>query len=195
MSDFQSVHRPSLGHILNGMRRFAWLGAANPQAVALMNRRISNQRVGSMQHGAWLGTSDPKHGATEIRRLVEQVCSGLQSGDFAGEILACYHWVCANIRYMRDPHEVELVKEPVVTLRTRQADCDDMATLLAAMLMATGNECRFVLVSFNPERIPSHVLVAVKTPAGFLPLDPVANSMTSEMWAKATNVIQVPCSP
>lgn len=195
MDQFQNVYRPSLGHIVNGMRRFAWLGAANPQAVQAFNRRISQTRVGSMRQGAWLGTSDPQHGAQEIRRLVEQICAGLQSGDYAGEILACYYWVCQNIRYMRDPHEVELVKEPIITLRTRQADCDDISTLLAAMLMATGNECRFVLISFNPERVPSHVFVAVKTPAGFLPLDPVANRLTADMWSRATNIIQIPCTP
>jgi len=195
MSEFQIVQRPTLPRIVNGMRRFAWLGAANPQAVAVFNRRLSNARIGSMQTGAWVGTSDPKHGALEIRRLVEQICSGLQSGDYAGEILACYYWVCQNIRYMRDPQEVELVKEPIVLLRTRSGDCDDAAVLLASMLMACGNECRFVLISFNPQKIPSHVFCAVKTPAGFLPLDPVANRVTRDMWSKATSILQIPCSP
>lgn len=195
MSTFQTINRPSLPLIVNGMRRFAWLGAANPHAVASFNSRLTQRRIGSMQQGAWVGTSDPKHGAMEIRTLVEKICSGLQAGDYAGEILACYYWVCQNIRYMRDPHEVELVKEPIVVLRSRSGDCDDASVLLAAMLMAAGNECRFVLISFNPQKIPSHVFCAVKTPTGFLPLDPVANRVTRDMWAKATHVIQIPCSP
>lgn len=194
---FRIVNKPSLDVVIDGMRRFAWLGAANPEAVAAINqKRLTQRRLGSMTSGAWLGTSDPKHGAMEIRRLVESICAGLQPGDYAGEILACYYWVCQNIRYMRDPHQVELVKEPIVTLRTRAADCDEIATLLAAMLMGCGNECRFVLISFTPDKQPSHVFTTVKIPkGGWLTLDPVANCVTDEMWGRATNIIQIPCTP
>ena len=122
----------------------------------------------------------------EVRRLCEQICSELAQGDYAGECLAIYHWVCQNIRYMRDIHDVEFVKEPGQLLKTRAGDCDDMATLLAAMLMAMGNRCDFVLARFNGSPIPSHVYVRVLSPKGPIVLDPVANRDTGRMLKQLT---------
>jgi transglutaminase-like putative cysteine protease len=120
-----------------------------------------------------------------IRRLVEQICAPLAQGDYAGECLALYYWVCQNIRYMRDPLEVEFVKEPERVLETRAGDCDDMATLLAAMVMACGNRCRFVLVGFQKGKGPSHVYLEVISPRGeIVVLDPVANRNTANMLKK-----------
>lgn len=128
----------------------------------------------------------------EIRRLVEQVCADLAPGDYASEVLACYYWACQNIRYMRDVHEVEFLKEPRVTLETRSGDCDDIATLLASMLMSCGNPCSFMLAGFTRPYSPSHVFVLVNTPAGTAPLDPVANRLTPEMLNRVTGSTVVP---
>ena len=121
----------------------------------------------------------------EVRRLVEKICSNLTQGDYAGEALACYYWCCQNIRYMRDIHDVEFLKEPRRLLETRAGDCDDIATLLAAMLMACGNRCQFALVGFNGASAPGHVFVEVLTPGGPVPLDPVANWDTANMLRRA----------
>jgi len=121
----------------------------------------------------------------EVRRLVERICRGISQGDYASEVLACYYWVCQNIRYMRDIHDVEFLKEPRRLLETKAGDCDDISTLLAAMLMACGNRCRFVLVGFNGAPVPGHVFVEVITPSGAIPLDPVANRDTAKMMRSA----------
>ena len=117
----------------------------------------------------------------EVRALVEKICSGIEQGDYAGECLACYYWVCQNIRYMRDIDNVEFVKEPARVIETGAGDCDDMSTLLAAMFMACGNRCRFVLVGFHAGRGPSHVFTEVLTPHGPITFDPVANRDTAQM--------------
>lgn len=122
----------------------------------------------------------------EVRRLCEVICEDLAQGDYAGECLAIYHWVCQNIRYMRDIHDVEFVKEPIQLLRTKSGDCDDMATLLAAMLMAMGNRCDFVLACFKHSPSPSHVYVRVLSPKGPIVLDPVANRDTGRMLKELT---------
>jgi len=127
----------------------------------------------------------------EVRGLVEEICRGLQQGDYVGEALACYYWVCQNIRYLRDISGVEFVKEPRKTIETRTGDCDDMATLLAAMLMSCGNTCRFVLVGFKAKTPPSHVFVEVLTPNGPVALDPVANRETQQMLQRAKTRIEV----
>ncbi len=127
------------------------------------------QVVGYMRKFAHQGARDP-----DIIAINRRVCRNLQSGDYGGECLAAYYWVCSNVRYMRDPYGVELVQWPIRTVDTGAGDCDDMATLLAAMCMALGNQCRFALVGFSPGGPPTHVYCEVRTPSGFKVLDPVA---------------------
>jgi hypothetical protein len=145
-----------------------------------------------MRKFAIKGSSD-----LDVRRQVELLCAGVHPGDYASEILAIYYWVHANIRYMRDIYDVEFLKEPRMLLQTKSGDCDDIATLLAAMLMAAGNKCAFCVVGFNTPSTPSHVFVAVQTPKGPVAVDPVAGAATSRMAARITGmqVFQVNGAP
>ena len=122
----------------------------------------------------------------EILALREDICRGLEQGDYASECLAAYYWVCNpnNVRYMRDPTGAEYVKEPIRTVETGAGDCDDIATLLAALLLAMGNRCRFALVSLDHPGQPTHVFVEVATPTGYRALDPVAHENTASMLAR-----------
>jgi len=128
----------------------------------------------------------------DLRALVEDICKNVVQGDYAGECLACYYWVCQNVRYMRDIHEVEFVKQPERLIETLSGDCDDIATLLAAMFMSCGNKVRFVLVGFSPGGPPSHVFVEVLTARGNITFDPVANRDTANMLKRVATRIEVP---
>jgi hypothetical protein len=118
-----------------------------------------------------------------VRSLVENLCKNIPSGDYSSEVLACYYWVCRNIRYMRDIDKVEFLKSPHRLLATGTGDCDDMSTLLASMLMACGNQCRFTTVGFGKKKPTpfSHVFVQARTPHGWVTLDPVSNKITKDM--------------
>lgn len=89
--------------------------------------------------------------------------ANLRSRDGVGEVRALQMWIQNHIRYVRDPVDVELVQTPEVTLKLRTGDCDDQATLLAAMLKSTGHPAQFVAVGINGGPF-SHVLV--ETPVG-----------------------------
>ncbi len=128
-----------------------------------------------------------------VRSLVERLCAGVEPGDYASELFACYAWVDQNIRYMRDIDDVEFLKEPGVLIETKSGDCDDIATLLAAMFMACGNECVFSLVGFKNQPMPSHVFCCVKTPSGLIAYDPVARFKTSDMVSSITSRFDIPC--
>ncbi len=127
-----------------------------------------------------------------MRPLVEDICRDVAQGDYASEALAIYHWVCKYIRYMRDVQNVEYLQQPTALLKTCSGDCDDIACLIASMLMACGNQATFTLMGFGSAPIPSHVFCSVVTPSGPIPLDPVANRQTATMFRQSTHKLVVP---
>jgi transglutaminase-like putative cysteine protease len=129
-----------------------------------------------------------------VRKLTEAICGGLPSKAYADEYLALYYFVLSRTRYMRDPRTIELVRSPHVVAgtlwsgSTPSLDCDDMAALLAAMILAVGGQCRFVTVAFSNmhvrgERQYSHVFVQAREPqtGAWITLDPVAADKTKSM--------------
>ncbi len=121
-----------------------------------------------------------------VRSTVEDICRDITPGNYAAEMLACYYWVCANIRYMRDPHSLERVSAPRNVLERGTEDCESIATLIAAMGMACGNQMAFCICSFSNPPVPSHAYAMVRSPGGWIPLDPVANRVTSDMSRRMT---------
>jgi hypothetical protein len=136
-------------------------------------------------------------GDLSVRALAEEICRGLVSKDYLSEALAIYHFVLTHTRYMRDPRTIELVKMPYVIVREILAgqmpsiDCDEMAALIGALLIATGAEVRFVTVAFDHmfyrgERQYSHVFVQAREPrsGSWVTLDPVAADKTAQMISR-----------
>lgn len=121
-----------------------------------------------------------------LRQVVEQVCRHLRPKDYLSELVALHHFVCRRVRYQRDPLTVELVKTPEATLRTGVGDCDDMATLLAALSLLSGAKARFVTVGFRPRGPFTHVYCEALDPrtGRWVALDPVAGVRTAEMLGR-----------
>jgi transglutaminase-like putative cysteine protease len=118
-----------------------------------------------------------------LRRLVERICRGLEAKDYLSELAALYYFVCRHIRYQRDPLTVELVKTPMATLRTGVGDCDDIATLLAAMALLCGSDARLVTASFKRRGPFTHVFCEALDPKTkrWVTLDPVAGPQAGQM--------------
>ncbi len=135
-----------------------------------------------------------QHGKKDmaVRACVEKICESVEPGDYSSEVMAIYYWVCANVRYMKDILDVETLKTPFQLLKTRAGDCDDLATLLAAMYMSCGNVCRFVVVSFV-EGVPSHVFCQVGIGGKWVTCDPVAGRDTQIMHGTVRNVWTFKC--
>jgi len=98
--------------------------------------------------------------------------AGLRPRDWFGQIRALQVWVQNRIRYVQDPVDVELVQTPEVTLKLGTGDCDDQATLLAAMLESTGHLAKFVAIGVKGGPF-SHVLVETKTGRGWAAVETI----------------------
>lgn len=128
------------------------------------------------------------------RQLAEVVCEGLDSKDYTSEYQALYHFLLQRTRYMRDPRRTELVRAPYIVSQQIMAghrpslDCDDMATWLAAAVLAVGGRAEFVTCAFqrmvyNGQIQFSHVFTRALEPRTrcMIVLDPVAAENTPQM--------------
>src|SRR5262245_8921602 len=85
-----------------------------------------------------------------VRQLAEEICQGVASKDYGSEYLAIYYFILGRCRYMRDPRTVELVKAPYLVAtdilkgKIPSIDCDDMAALIAALILAVGGKPELV---------------------------------------------------
>lgn len=92
--------------------------------------------------------------------------------DKSGEITALQHFVRDSVRYTQDPYDTEMVQTPKRTLEIQTGDCDDKATLLAALLGSIGIPPRFVAVGFNGGPY-SHVLTEARLGTKWIPLETI----------------------
>ena len=162
------------------------IGAATGAPARVSGFRGVMDTRALMTNHAIMGGKDPL-----VRATAERIISGIYGKDYLSEAAALGYWVSdqRNIRYTRDPAKVELVKTARMVLLTRQADCDELSVLLAAMLHAIGiTEVRFVLVGFAPGAL-SHTFVEFQdTRSGaWVALDPVAGPGTGPMLRRAVN--------
>ena len=105
-----------------------------------------------------------------ILELARQIIEGVPQKAFAREAEAIFKWVRSNIRYTQDIDGVETLQSPIATLDSKHGDCDDQATLLAALLNAAGHPARFVAIGFEPDRF-EHVIVETLVGDQWLPAD------------------------
>jgi hypothetical protein len=132
-----------------------------------------------------------------VRQLAEAACAKLDSKDYTSEYLALYNLLLQTCRYMRDPRTVELVRAPYLVAQEilqggrPSLDCDDLAAMLGALVLAVGGNVRFVTVAFknaffNGQRQYSHVFAQALEPRTglWIVLDPVAAEKTGEMMTR-----------
>jgi transglutaminase-like putative cysteine protease len=111
-----------------------------------------------------------------VRRLGESLAGG--NGSAVQRALRLRDWLARHFLFVRDPASVELLTTPGEQLRqiadtgSTYGDCDDAATLGAALAIAGGLPVRYVLYGFGPPpSFFSHVFVEIPTSAGAVDLD------------------------
>lgn len=106
------------------------------------------------------------------RRLA--VVSGVRM--YAQQAMGIRQWLAQVWRFVDDPPDRELLRDPAVLLNEYQrygtitGDCDEVAILGAALGKAIGLQAEFVALGFyNPDGTPGryeHVYAVVTTPTG-----------------------------
>lgn len=98
-------------------------------------------------------------------------------GDPLEAARAIRRYLARSVRFTFDPFDLELVKAPAFQLeeiRTAghvRGDCDDIATLGAALGIVAGLPARFVVLAFTPSGPFEHVYTELETPGGWVDLD------------------------
>jgi transglutaminase-like putative cysteine protease len=109
--------------------------------------------------------------SSEVRETALSLISELRPKNWLGEINAIFTYVRDSIRYAHDVRGVETLQIPSVTMDLSAGDCDDKATLLAALLESIGHPTRFVAVGYSRPGAYSHVYVETKHGAQWMPMD------------------------
>lgn len=134
-------------------------GKAGTRYTLNTMRRLANQAKTSMP----------------VRQTALCIVQRLAPKDYRAEAEALHNWVRDCIRYVRDVYDVETIATPKKTLEIGQGDCDDKATLLAAMLLSIGHPARFVAIGYNGLNF-DHVYVETLVDGEWLAME------TTEPW-------------
>lgn len=86
----------------------------------------------------------------EVMETARILTQGLPNKDYHAEAEKLFRFVRDNIRYQRDPRGVEYVRAPNVVLKKGVGDCDDAATLYAALAESVGLPTGFEAIKADP---------------------------------------------
>ena len=108
-------------------------------------------------------------GHPAIQRLARDILLQYKvpSQHYASEALAIGDFVKKNVRYVRDPNGIEQLTDPVLMIEelgrmASQGDCDDMALLIATLLLSVGHQPYFRMVRYGRDSGPfDHIYVVV----------------------------------
>ena len=94
-----------------------------------------------------------------VRQLAEMILVryDVPRYQYVTELAALHDWVRRNVRYTKDPHEVEYIQTPRRLLQSRMGDCDDMAVLLGSLAEVVGHPVGIKVVSRDANRNYHHV--------------------------------------
>jgi hypothetical protein len=109
------------------------------------------QTIDLMKQVARLRAGDPLLRKLSLNILQE---AGVPSHHFVGEALAIGQYVKNNMRYVRDPDGIEYLQDPLdmvknIQNRTAQGDSEDMALLVATLLLSIGHQPYYRAVRYN----------------------------------------------
>lgn len=134
-----------------------------------------------------------------VRQMAASIVDGIPGLQSSLQIRAIRNWIEDHVGFLRDPRGMELLWTPELMVRTiltkghLNVDCDDVATLAAALGLSIGLRARFVLVGFHTPAAPfRHVWTDLADPRGssWIDLDTTRPSQPYAMAAISRRTTQ-----
>lgn len=150
-------------------------GISKPLQFRAYRVRTIQDRVAKVHEQMVGGTKDPKIYALARQVLTKQDGNGnwvVAEKDHAGEAKALFDEVRKRVRYTWDPTDYDAFQTAVRTLELHAGDCDDMTSLLGALLRSVGHQVRSRIVQTKGSNTWNHIYLMVKVGNGWKALDP-----------------------
>lgn len=169
------------------------LAVSGPEGVTMLDQRYFADNMpftlpagdAGVIETLWVMRAAAEHAVSTggpTARLATRVAADSGRGEVE-QARGVYRWCREHIIFKRDPHRVENVRHPdqlaleVAEYGNTAADCDDVATLAAAMMLHCGIRPALVVVSTKPSGAYHHV-----TPAAWLAGRLVVIDPQERMW-------------
>src|ERR1041385_7118940 len=124
----------------------------------------------------------------EVRKLAQALVANCPPDDFDCEVLTLFEYA-QQIRFVRDPIDVERVGDGLTTVAQGQGDCVDKSILLASLLGSVGHLTRGEILNFNGDVAAhgfDHFYLEVQRPDGtWQALDPTPENVPPGWEAEA----------
>lgn len=118
-----------------------------------------------------------------VRKAAADATRGIHHAETWKLAEAIRAWVAANVEFRRDPEGLELVQSPEVTLSNGIGDCDDQATLVAAMLGSIrAAPVAYALCQLNGQTGFGHVLAMARIGGQWVPLETIKKGIRAGEW-------------
>jgi len=116
-----------------------------------------------------------------VRNTAVQLVQGCAPKDKRCEAATLQAWVRDQVRYVNDIDGVETLQTPVQTLKLQAGDCDDKATLFAALAAAIGFQTRFCAIGVRGGDF-SHVMAQVRLGSGWINCETIVPGVDIGWW-------------
>ena len=80
-------------------------------------------------------------------QLATKIIDSCPAKDKMCEGKTIFYFVKKTIKFVNDPIDVELVRDPWVILQERKADCDELSLLIAALAASVGIPYKFATIA------------------------------------------------
>lgn len=140
-------------------------------------RQIPNGRAGTdatLKHIGDLISASQETPAVRLSALSILEKKNVNPKDQLRSISALFTWTKSQIRYVRDPIDVETIQAPEITLKLKAGDCDDHAALMASFAANLGIPARLVTVGHHHDQM-SHIFAEALIGGKWIPLDTTIN--------------------
>lgn len=170
------VETPALGYAKDTQASVLPKGS-QPLKFQAVRVKTLQDRVAKVHEQMIAGTKDPKVYKLAREVLARRMGEGwaVAEKDHKAEAAALFNEVRKRVRYTWDPTDYDAFQTAARTLELHTGDCDDLTSLLGAMLRSVGHAVRSRVVWTKGSNTWNHIYLTVKIGNEWLPLDASVN--------------------